>query len=121
MPITPKLPFDGENPWGSKFRIWSNVLLEIISGKANVEHTHTLASIPSLQELLNKKADNDAFIAGMSRLAELEMETLPKLEADLGILNTETLPRLALELEENDARLLARDAGLLPPAAPLPC
>ena len=105
MTTLPPLPFDGENPWGTKFRIWSNALREWIATKADAEHTHTVGSIPNLESLLNGKTPEEVYSQGMAKLENLEMSVLPSLAINLNLLKTETIPEMKTTLEESRGRL----------------
>ena len=94
QPPLPPLPFDGENPWGTKFRIWSTALREWIHGKADRDHTHMIDGIPGLSSVLNNKANRDDMMAGMG--------IIENAAAELEVLNKNTLPNLRHELEASE-------------------
>lgn len=130
QPPLPPLPFDGENPWGTKFRIWSTALREWIHGKADRDHTHMIDGIPGLSSVLNNKANRDDMMAGMgiieaadTELKDLKSNVLPELRHEVDLnnlvledLNVNVIPAVQQELDQakqtlSDATLWIDETG----------
>ena len=94
QPPLPQLPFDGENPWGTKFRVWSTALREWVHSKADRDHTHLIDGIPGLSAVLNNKANVDDMAAGIGIIENTAIE--------LENLNNNVLPDMRHELEANE-------------------
>ena len=92
QPPLPPLPFDGENPWGSKFRTWSTALRSWINGKSDLDHKHAIADIPGLTTVLNQKADVDTLMAGIN--------VIDKTTSDLDEITNVTIPNITGVIDE---------------------